>query len=501
MNDTISAALPAVPPRFDFPTWLPPMLVKELRQGLRQRGFVGGLIVAQLVLVIVFITGFASDTGNGSSRGMIDGVFWGTMFGTLLVGAPMRALIGLSAELDARTMDLLLLTRLDAWRIVWGKWVSLMVQTLLLVVTLLPYAVVRYFFGSVDLVSDFETIVTMLGFGAVLTGAGLWMSGLPRVPRALAVAAAVFLTLTSMGGVMSRGVFGSSGGGIFSASAGSVSAWLMWVICFWCGAWLLAYTLMMAVRWFAPPAENHAIGPRIVPLLLALPAVVLALNGNQPEAAAFAAIWLVVLAGVAGIELAGTREVMAIHLRGWLGCDGWRRVVGAMFLPGWPSACAWLAAMLGLVAAVWGVADMVMAEDLHAAGVLWLLVLAWTGLVFPILLISLVPTVGRVAGVLYFILHAVLGIFAVMAGSDGLGRMAPTSMRVMDWISHAVPTTSFWHALVEFEKPSELPAVEFGQAVGVSVTLAFMLWLARPYWTRVLMMRRRPVARVGGEGA
>lgn len=504
MSDTISTTaapvLPAPPPRFDFPTWLPPMLVKELRQGLRQRGFVAGLIAAQTVLLIVFITGFATDTGNGSARGMIDGVFWCTMFGTLLLNPPLRAVGGLSAELDARTMDLLLLTRLDAWRIVWGKWVSLMAQTLLMLVALLPYAVVRYFFGSVDLVTDFEVIVTMLGGGAVATGLGLWISGLPRALRVLATLAAGFFGLMGMGTIVGGGLVrgGFSGGGfIVTASASSIPLWLTWLIWLWAGALLLGYTLMMAVRWFAPPAENHAIGPRLVPLALALPAGVLAMIGSPDEAAGYAGGWMFVFVAVAAIELAGTREVMSIHLRGWLGRAGLRRVAGALFLPGWPSASAWLAVMLGLVAAAWCVTDMAVIRDLHADKVAWLLVLAWSGLVFPILLVSLVPTVGRISGILYFVLHGLLGIFAAMAGSDGLGRMAPTPMRVLDWISHAVPTTSFWHAAFEFEKPSQLPAVEFGQALGVSVTLALMLWMARPYWARVAAMRWQAAGKEG----
>ena len=86
-------------------------------------------------------------------------------------------------------------------------------------------------------------------------------------------------------------------------------------------------------------------------------------------------------------------------------------------------------------------------------------------------------------------LFAFAGIFAVMAGSNGLSRMAPTLMSVLDWISHAVPTTSFWHAIVELERPSELPAVELGQALGVALTLGLMLWLARPYWINVRLMR------------
>lgn len=478
------------PPRFDFPAWMPAMLVKELRQGLRQRGFVGGMITAQAVLVVMFISGFVEDFGGGSARGMIDGIFWSTMFATLIAFGPLRALGGLSSELDARTMDLLLLTRLNAWRIVWGKWVSLMTQTLLLLVTLLPYAVVRYFFGSVDLVGDFEIIVTMLGAGAVFTAAGLWISGLHRALRLLAVIGGVILSVSMLGQIMSRHFMGM-GGGIVSSSAGPVPLWLTWAIWLWCGALVLAYCLMMAVRWFAPQAENHAIAPRLLPLALLLPAPVLALAGYYDVAGGYVGAWLVVLAVVAAIELAGTREVMTVHLRGWPGRPGWRRVVGAGFLPGWPSASLWLAAMILLGVLLWGAASLISPHDLKFEAAPWLGALAWAGLVFPILLVALLPSIGRAAGILYFSLQGLLGIFAAMAGSDGLGRMAPTAMRVLDWISHAAPTTSFWHALVELNKPSSLPAVELAQALGLIFTLAFMFWLSRSYWMNVRLMREQ----------
>ena len=481
-NGTGLPAADAPPPRFDFPTWLPPMLVKELRQGLRQRGFVGGLIVVQAVLLIVFVWGFATETGGGSSRSMIDSFFWGMMGFVLLASAPMRALSGLSAELDSRTMDLLLLTRLDAWRIVWGKWVSLLTQTVLLAVTLLPYAVVRYFFGAVDLVTDFQVIAGLLAGGAVLTGAGLWASGLPRALRVLVIIGLVLVLLAGMNGMM----FGMRHG---ASVWGTGSPGLVWALVLWAGALGLLYSLALAVRWFAPPAENHAILPRLVPFGLVLPIPVLVAFGRMEEAAAQTVLTLVALALAAAIELAGTREVMAIHLRAGMARAGWRRTAGLLFLPGWPSACGWLAAMALLGLACWGLADVVSIKDLKFLQVAWLVVLGWAGLVFPILLVSLVPTVGRVSGALYFGLHGILGIFAVMAGSSGLSRLAPTSMLIMDWISHAVPTTSFWHALVEFDRPSELPAVGFGQAVGVSVTLALMLWLARPYWDRVRFMQ------------
>ena len=39
----------------DFPDWFGPMLVKELRQGLKTRGFVFSFIGLQTVLVLVLI--------------------------------------------------------------------------------------------------------------------------------------------------------------------------------------------------------------------------------------------------------------------------------------------------------------------------------------------------------------------------------------------------------------------------------------------------------------
>lgn len=492
MSEVVAKAVPAEhlpPPRFDFPGWLPPMLVKELRQGLRQRGFVGGLIVAQVVLVIVFITGFATDTGNDAgSRQLIDGVFWSTMFAICFLVAPMRAMAGLSTELDARTMDLLLLTRLDSWRIVWGKWVSLISQTLLLVVTLLPYAVVRYFLGAVDLLADIAMIALMLWGSLVITAAGLWMSGMNRVLRLMLVIGGIVGAFSVMGSMFGRGGSASFHGvGLVSGTAifwAGIAAWLWW------GACLVGYCLMMAVRWFAPPAENHAPGPRLMPLALALPIPLLAGLTSSPEPTiVLTGLWGAAAGVIALIELASARELMAIHLRGEAGRGGLRRAVGAMLLPGWPSAALWLAVLLAGVVSVWGVVDWQSSEDLRFSAVPWLAVLAWTGIVFPAVLVALLPTARRVGGVLYFVMHALLGIFAMMAGSSALGRKSPKLMQALDWVSHAVPTTSFWHAAIELKRPSDLLAVEFGQAIGVSVTLALMLWLARPYWLAVRLMR------------
>jgi hypothetical protein len=481
-----TASLPAVSKvGGDFPGWVPPMLVKELRQGLRQRGFVGGLVAAQAVLVILFITGFVTDVGNGSQMGRtIDSFFWGTLFATVLVLTPLRAMGALSAEIEARTMDLLLLTRLNAWRIVWGKWVSLMVQSLLLVVALLPYGVVRYFLGSVNLVSDLKTITVMLGAGGALTALGLWLSGVHRGIRILIVVGVLYASFGAASGF--RG-YSSIVEQIFdpSYSGGLSGVYVVFICTGWFGGCVLLWSLTMAVRWFAPMAENHAIGPRLMPLAFALPIAFL-VGINMDLAKFYLFFWLCVATAIAAGEIANGRELMTIHLRGGLGRV---RGLGAAFLPGWPSAALWAAGLTALVTAGWGAADMISTANLNFGDVPWLAVLAWTGLVFPVLLVSLVPTLKRQAGLLYFGLQVILGLTGVMAGSSNVGHSSSQWAQLFDWISHAVPGTSFWYALYELKEPGDTPGLVFAQLLGVVLTLVMMLWAAKPYWINVRLMR------------
>lgn len=477
------------PPRFDFPGWLPPMLVKELRQGLRQRGFVLGLIAAQTFLIVMFISGFATEVREGASRRMIDSVFWGTMFGALLLVAPLRALAALHAEIDSRTMDLLLLTRLNSWRIVWGKWVSLMVQSLLIVCSLLPYAVVRYFFGSVNIVSDLLVIGVLTVLSGMFTAAGLWMSGMNRLVRLLAMIAAVVTAFNLLNSGFMRELSNAFGIGFGSMSGGPVPVWAILAIMGTICACITAYCLMLAVRWFAPAAENHAVAARLLPLVLAAPFGVIAYYAGGRGTQGVVGLWLAGCGIIALIELASVRELLAIHLSGRLGRRGPLGWAGVLLLPGWPSAAAWVAALLATVAVGWTAVDLYSPEDYKFAQVCWLATLAWAGLVFPALLTGVLRSFSRISGAMYFVLHGLLGVCAILAGSTSLSGRSPQLMKFLDWVSHAVPTTSFWHALQEWQKPSELPGVFVGQALGVILTVGMTLWMSRAYWMNVRLMR------------
>ena len=146
----------------DFADWFSPIIVKELRQGMRARAFLGIFLAIQFFMIVCVLI----SLGDGSHDAAA-GFFWTFIGGAILFAMPLRGLATLNGEMKGNTMELMLLTQLSAWRITAGKWLALVLQTLLLVCAVLPYVVLRYFLGGVNLVDD----LAMLGF--MLIGSAL----------------------------------------------------------------------------------------------------------------------------------------------------------------------------------------------------------------------------------------------------------------------------------------------------------------------------------------
>ena len=89
------APAPAIVAR-DFPGWLPPMLVKELRQGLRTRGFIGTLMSFQLLMLILTLIAFWNENAllvSMSAVGIVvPQIFWVLDFAGGLVGLPINGM-------------------------------------------------------------------------------------------------------------------------------------------------------------------------------------------------------------------------------------------------------------------------------------------------------------------------------------------------------------------------------------------------------------------------
>jgi len=184
----MSQAVPQTLPANDFPDWLSPILVKELRQGLKSRAFVSIATVLQGGMALLFVLAALGGLKPGSGAvEALNGFFWFLLWIPLVFVMPSRALQAIADETKLQTLELVQMTRMQSLRIVFGKWIALSAQSLLLVLAVLPYFVLRYFFGGVDLVTDFTNLMSLIALSLLLTAAGLAGSTLKTGLRVVAV--------------------------------------------------------------------------------------------------------------------------------------------------------------------------------------------------------------------------------------------------------------------------------------------------------------------------
>ncbi|HYC71793.1 MAG TPA: hypothetical protein VEB66_11340 [Opitutaceae bacterium] len=484
------ATVPAAA-RGDFPDWLPPMLVKELRQGLRARGFVGLFVTFHLVAVIIFWWTIEMNAASGL-RGTFDwlnGLYWTFLNLVLLLVIPIRGLAGLRVEMDSRTLDLLVLTRLSSWRIVMGKWVALMAQGGLFLIALLPYGVTRYFFGSVELMSDLVVLGLIFLFSGMLTACALWISAMPRLFRIL-MPIVLFLLVQGVGlASVANLVFG--GGGSRHPFAGV--EWVQLVA-------LLSLTfafLGLAVRRLAPPAENHALPARSFALVHVLGALLTAAATGVLLARGAVMFAVAVVLIVGAIEMCGDARPMLAHWRQVEDCRLGR--LARFLLPGWPSAALFVAGAFALIAV-----PALFLPDWRPPGAsglafAWWFVLAWQMLVFPAVLLSFLPAGSpvRLAGTGYFVIQALFGTISLVSLSNSVDFLAgATVARSLESFCRMLPISSFW--MSERLLQSGFPGPGFVGQLLMFLLIAALAWRrSRPYWAEV----GRFEDRAGGRGA
>ena len=121
MNETSTADLETLAKRMaDFSPRLSPMLVKELRQGMRTNMFVIAFILLHTFMMLCLLTALSAPGDSNS-----DVFFWFVIISVLLFIQPLRGFNALSSEYQSNTMDLIHMTRLNGWRVTLGKWTAL----------------------------------------------------------------------------------------------------------------------------------------------------------------------------------------------------------------------------------------------------------------------------------------------------------------------------------------------------------------------------------------
>lgn len=328
-----------VPKLTDFKDWFSPMIVKELRQGTRTRIFSFAFILLQAALIIVMLSSLAS-TRSGSSGGSSFG-FWFCIIIAFGVVMPLRGFAAISNEMKMNTLDMVLLTRLSATKIIFGKWAALFSQTLLVASALLPFIVIRYFLGGIDLVNEAIWLMMLVIISGALTAVTVGLSAQPsNLLRGAVALGILFFGFSAAANAMFMVSMG--GGPSFTTSEFWEFFAVMCTTCVFGSYFLLA----MGASHFAPISENHATRKRLFTLLyLAVMVLFYVLDFNEEVILAFAGFILTVVVIDALTERPA--PVASVYIpfvkRGALG-----RLSGKLLYPGWQSGLLFCGLIIGV---------------------------------------------------------------------------------------------------------------------------------------------------------
>ncbi len=331
----------------DLSDRLSPIVVKELRQGVRSHLFTGAFLLQQFLLLLVVSLGFLLDAAF-AGRDEFAVFFWVVLALPLLLVLPLGAGLSISGEIAAHTLEPVLLTRLTPWRVVAGKWAAGAAQSLVLTIAVLPFVMVRYYLGAVEIARDLTFLAALLACSLLLGALGAAVSAAPLsgLFRWLLVAVVGWPTAVSFLVMVGDTIFSAGlpppATALLPAAAIALLALL---------AALEAGALLMAPTALVRPARLRVLALTGLGL-----AVLLAVQ--RPSAVRGVAIaWAVVLAcGIAvGAVCEATPPVPTRYA--WFFRGRVRRALGYLFAPGWPAGVAFalLLALGGAAAAfAWG---------------------------------------------------------------------------------------------------------------------------------------------------
>lgn len=329
----------------DFSDRLSPMLVKELRQGLRTNSFVALFLVLQGVLgLLVLVTSpLLSDGGSVAEVGATLSRFIFFLFGIgVLLLQPLRGITAISREISQNTIDLMVLTRLSAWRIAWGKWSCIMSQSGLLCIAILPYLILRYFFGGMQLVAELSLLAFLFAAAGALTAIAIALSAsASNLLRGILVVTGSAVMIWVIGYLVGNleeaiNLFN------FSSLDSTLAAFGLLAL----ALYFSYFFLEMAATAIAPTAENRSTRKRLVGLV-AVVASFLLLGRWDLDLAMAAAL---IVAGLLSLDMFSEKsEFPRTVCEPFLRYGDAGRFIGRFLYPGWATALTFSLVLLGVL--------------------------------------------------------------------------------------------------------------------------------------------------------
>ena len=331
----------------DFAEWLSPMLVKELRQGLRSRHFVLIFLLLQAAMIFIALMALTTASSEGG-RATFSTFYWLIVGVPLLVIMPISGLGAVANERKANNLELIFLTRLTPRRIMTGKWLAIVAQTVLLVCAVLPYAVLRYFLGGVNLGTELLAIGALVAGSAFFSGVAVGLSPQMSVVLRGVLGVGVFLCLQFLFPFLTYAVMGMSGGVL---GGGPVATWRLYVGLPVLAVLFLFLTMEFGASKIAPPAANHSTSRRLIGLAALMFGMLFATSQARDSLLLSRAALLLLIPVCIGALSEPLNRVSSVYRpfvrRGLPG-----RIAGRFLYPGWPSGVWFTLAVLLMLAPV-----------------------------------------------------------------------------------------------------------------------------------------------------
>ncbi|HEY1122528.1 MAG TPA: hypothetical protein VGE67_13040 [Haloferula sp.] len=399
----------------EFSDKLSPMLVKELRQGLRGKTFVILFLALQGLLCVVLLSaiGASSDGDSGPAVSRVIFFFFAL---AALVAQPLRGVGALHHEIKGNTIDLMVLTRLGSWRIVLGKWVAIVSQTGLLLMAIAPYLILRYFFGRMELFAELLLLGLIFAGSAIFTAITVGLSALPSIiiRGLLPLAFAIYLA----GGIMAV-TFSHELSDLIKICTlqNSEAAWAL-LCSLAVGIYLGWMALAMGASMIAPMAENHSTSRRLVALGMVVLLGLIGLIADIPRDA-MAAMLMIVGVPAVMISLTESQQLLPPICRPFLRFGALGKLAGRFLYPGWPSGVLFTGLLLAGMAGVFFLSPGIGGRGLGASdnnvGTI-MMMSAFGTLLLPALIIRLFISKARNPLGLYIMLGFLLGAVAIVLG-------------------------------------------------------------------------------------
>jgi ABC-type transport system involved in multi-copper enzyme maturation permease subunit len=451
---------------------LSPILVKELRQGVRSNVFTGAFLMQQLTLLGTVGLGLISEFGAQASTGF----FWFFVTIQLLIVLPLSTGGCISGERTAGTLEPMLLTDLTARRIAFGKWAAVIAQTFLIVTATLPYLLVRYFMGGVDPVEELLLLGGFFVCSMLLCSFAVAISPAPMSPLFR------WLLLGILGWIVAFTFFGVFTTVVTVPTANRPLSWAL--------AAVVLLSLLLALETsslqVAPASRARPGLARMLALLLAALCGWLVSRTPGDEATILAVWSATLLCGTTIFALCQSIPPVPSLYAPYLKAASWRRLLAPFLTPGWPAGVGFVMLLaLGLF--------IVMLWSLSLGNAVLLLTGALATVLLPLAL-RFRPEANTRFVLVYLLVQMVsfacstLSAIGYAVESDGLWRYGDAVLGLCPLgyaLENLVGTP--WSA----QKPhTGLSATVFWTFSGLVLLLAFRnTWLG---WKRVLSFAPTP---------